>query len=125
MLPIYLPSLLPFTVVGVRAACYVFEEEGVHDGDLPISHVHAAALISGVVVVEQGTIDGHSGVLALRDKGNMDHDELRKKIPKRRGDGENARYVTGKLYDGQCVGARSPLADTFTLVAALLRIYGH
>ena len=52
------PPLLPFTVVDVRAACEVFEEEGVRDGDLPTFHVHAGALVSGVVFVEQGTIDG-------------------------------------------------------------------
>ena len=62
------PSVSPLslTALHVVAACEIVEEEGIHDGDLPVVYVHSAALLAGVVVVEQTTIDGYCDVLALR-----------------------------------------------------------
>ena len=62
------PSVSPLslTALHVVAAREVVEEKGVHDGDLPVSYVHPAALLAGVVVVEQTTINGQYDYVALR-----------------------------------------------------------
>ena len=62
------PSVSPpsLTALHVVTASEVVEEEGVHDGDLPFAYVHPAALLAGVVVVEQTTINGHYDFVALR-----------------------------------------------------------